>query len=109
MEFMSIIKLGTYRKHATIQRKKHKITNLDFDVVLYAAQKTWVTQYDLLKDVTNSRTSIIKSLTYLVERGFMKVAQENTFGKRAVSRKYVITAKGRKMVTDFYFNIGFDL
>jgi len=95
---MSYPKVGLYRKYATIQRKKHKMTNLDFDIVLYASEKEWFGQYDVIKDVTNSKGVVIKSLAYLVEKRFLKIARER-YG--TMPRKYVIALKGRNMVTDF--------
>ena len=96
------IMLGMYRKNATIQRKKNKISNLDFDILIYTSEHEWVTQYMLLRDVTTSKQSVKISLRYLVDQGYLKIIQESKPGIHGIRRKYAITPKTRRIVVDFH-------
>jgi len=102
---MSYPKLGRYRQCVNVIKKEYKVTGLDFDIVLYAAEQDVVSQYDLLKNVSNSKGSLRQSLSYLEKKGFLRLVRKARTGVRGMPGGYGITGKARNMVTDFYMNM----
>jgi len=102
---MSYPKLGRYRQTVNTIRKEYKVSGLDFDIILFAAEQDVVSQYDLLKNVSNSKGSVRQCLTYLEKTGYLKVVRKARTGVRGMPGGYAITGKARKMVMDFYMKM----
>ena len=93
-------KLGLYRAHVKKQRQLHKLTNMDFEIVLFAAEHDTIVQSDVYKKLTDSMTTVTNCFYYLVDKGFLRIAFPGR-GRHA-KKRYTITPKGRRMVADFY-------
>lgn len=102
---MSYPKLGLYRHCVNEMKRKYKVTALDFDIVLYTSEQDMVTQYELMKYVSNSGGSVRVSLQYLVKKGFLKIVRIHRPGVGGKPAKYSITGKSRTMIMDFYMKM----
>lgn len=99
---MSYPKLGTYRGTVNKIRKKYRITPLDFDIMLYISERDLTSKYDILKNVTNSKGTVQKSITYMHKMGYIRDARPYRTGAKGFSSGWVLTGKGRSVVLEFY-------
>ena len=99
---MSYPKLGHYRKNVNVIRKKYNITPLDFDVMLYIADKDMTTKYEMLKNLSNSKGSVQVAITYLHKKGLIKATREYRRGIHGFPSGWIVTGKGRSIITEFY-------
>jgi len=100
---MSYPKIGTFRFHVHKQAKLHKLSHIDVEIVLFASEHDIITQGHVLRGLTDSNHTVVVSFKYLEARGFLRIHKEFIPGKSA--RQYVITPKGRRMVTDFQVSL----
>lgn len=98
-------KLGHYRSTVNKIRKKYKITPLDFDVMLYISEKEMTTKYEILKNVSNSKGSIQVSITYMHKQGLIKATRQYRRGIKGFPSGWIVTGKGRGIITEFYMTM----
>jgi len=102
---MSAPKLGHYRGTVNQIKSQYKITGLDFDILLYAAEQDVVTRYELKKNVSPAVSSIKGSVEYLVRRKFLRLVRKARTGPGGMPATYSITPSARKIVTEFYMRM----
>ena len=94
--------LGHYRATVNIVRKKYQITPLDFDIMLYISEQEMTTKYEILKKVSNSKGSVQVAMTYLHNQGFIKATRPYRRGTKGFPSGWIVTGKGRNIITEFY-------
>jgi predicted transcriptional regulator len=93
-----MIKLGEYRRVMEDVRKAAKLKRTCVEILLWGADMDWFSQYEIGKHLKISDPPIISAMQELLEGNFVKIAREY---KAGLSRKYVLTRKGRTLVINF--------
>jgi DNA-binding MarR family transcriptional regulator len=101
---MGFPKLGSFRKIAWQLAEENKIKRLEFEILLWLSEQEWASQHQIWKSVPCSKPSIIRSMRRLEETGWVRIIRRE-YKPQGMARKYAVTPKARRMVTNFYIKI----
>jgi predicted transcriptional regulator len=84
---------------------KYAITPLDFDIMLYISEQEMTTKYEILNKVSNSKGSVQTAMAYLHKQGLIKATRKHQVGSNGYPSGWIVTGKGRNIITEFYMNM----
>jgi len=93
-----MINLGEYHRVMEEIRRTLKLRTLCVEILLYGSNMEWFSQYEVRKHMLASDPSIISAMQELTEGGYVRIARQYSPG---LSRKYVLSRKGRQLVINF--------
>jgi ribosomal protein L19E len=94
-----MIKLGNFRSKAEDIRHMHNLKRIEFDVLLWGAEREWFSAAETETAMRISLQSTRDALTVLVEKGYVRITRNHQPG--GIPRRYSITGKARSIVIMF--------